>query len=94
MEYRKNSKAYLIENNVRITEVTIVQRDGDKYLVRFPSGGGIRIGNKRLYPSQEEAEKNLPYKNAIEKEVKRTDSRQMNFREDESFHSPHYFGWI
>ena len=96
MEFKKNDKAYLNENNTKVTEVIILRRDGDKYLVKLPSGGGIRVSGRRLYGSFEEAEDSLPYRNKEEKEaeaVKPAHDR-MTLKDEVVSHSPHYYGWI
>ena len=96
MEFKKNDKAFLIENNIRVTEVSIIRKDGYNYLVKLPSGGGLRVSGKRLYASLEEAEKCLPYRNKQDEE-KRTEKpayEKMSLEEEEVSHSPHYLGWI
>ncbi|ETP71236.1 hypothetical protein UYO_2810 [Lachnospiraceae bacterium JC7] len=91
MKYQAKSKAYIIENGWRIIEVQIINESDDFYLVRFPSGGGIRVNGKRLYDTIEEAEK------VVEERQNRISTKIEHprpARKDSTFHSPHFYGWI
>lgn len=59
MKFKPKSKVYIIENGWRITEVQVISETNGFCLVRFPTGGGMRISSKRLYATQEEAEKSV-----------------------------------
>lgn len=57
MNYENGTKAFIIESNRCIREVTVTRRSGDFYIVRFTDGtGGIQVRSSRLFPSREEAE--------------------------------------
>ena len=47
--------AYIIESNRFITKVEIIKETKQFTTVRFENGGGIRLSNKRLYKTEEEA---------------------------------------
>lgn len=60
------AKAFIIENNRIIREVTVVRRSGDFYVVRFDSNGVIQLRGSRLFATREEAEATLPKTNMAE----------------------------
>lgn len=61
MTYKSGDKAFIIESNHIIREVTVTKRSGEFYIVRFSNGmGGIRIRGSRLYDSREVAEAVVP----------------------------------
>lgn len=67
MVYDIGSKAFMIESNRIIREVTVVKRRGDFYIVRFGNSGGIQIRGSRLFATVEEAEAILPNKAKTQK---------------------------
>lgn len=67
MVYEIGSKAFMIESNRIVREVTIVKRSGDFYIVRFGNSGGIQVRGSRLYATQEKAEAILPNKANVQK---------------------------
>lgn len=61
MKYEIGSKAYIVVSNRIVREVTIVNRKGDYYVVRFADGeGGTRLKEYRLFPSEEAAKDCIP----------------------------------
>ena len=63
MKFEVGQTAYIVENNHIVREVTIVNRKGDFYVVRFENGkGGIRLKEHRIFPSQTAAEGGIPQK--------------------------------
>ena len=61
MTYENGTKAFIIESNRCIREVTVTRRSGDFYIVRFTDGtGGIQVRSSRLFPDREEAEATVP----------------------------------
>lgn len=61
-------KAYFIVSNLMIEEVTILQKTGNMYLIKLPSGGGIRVRESRLYKNKEDALKIIPGNKDLGKE--------------------------
>ena len=51
--------AYIIESNRFITKVEVIKETKQFTTVRFENGGGIRLSNKRLYKTEEEAKRAL-----------------------------------
>jgi len=51
-------KAYIIESGNRVTEVTILDKQREFYLVGI-GNGAIRLRSSRVYFSEEEAKKRL-----------------------------------
>ncbi len=51
-----------IEPNRFITKVEIIKETKRFTTVRFENGGGIRLSNKRLYKTEEEAKRALAHK--------------------------------
>ena len=43
MTFEIGSTAYIVESNRIIREVTIVKRNGDFYIIRFGTRGGIQV---------------------------------------------------
>ena len=56
MTFEIGSTAYIVESNRIIREVTIVKRNGDFYIIRFGTRGGIQVRNMRLFASYEDAD--------------------------------------
>lgn len=73
-KFKAGDKAYILENNRIIREVTIVRYSGGLYLIRFNSGGGIQVKEHRLFVSEEEAAANVP------KPISKVDSQRKGFR--------------
>lgn len=59
MECEIGSKAFIIESNRIIREVTIVRKNSDFYVVRFDSNGCIQLRKSRVFSSEEAAEEHL-----------------------------------
>ena len=49
MTFEIGSTAYIVESNRIIREVTIVKRNGDFYIIRFGTRGGIQVRSNRLF---------------------------------------------
>lgn len=64
MKYKVGDTVFLIESNRLIRECTVKKVSGSLYVVRFANGGGIQVKEHRLFATQEEAESNLPIKEA------------------------------
>lgn len=56
MTFKTGSTAYIVESNRIIREVTIVKRNGDFYIIRFGTRGGIQVRSNRLFASYEDAD--------------------------------------
>ena len=50
---------YIVANGLTIEEAIVKRFSGGFYTIRFPSGGGIRLRESRLFASKEEAEKSI-----------------------------------
>ena len=50
MTFEIGSTAYIVESNRIIREVTIVKRNGNFYIIRFGTRGGIQVRSNRLLP--------------------------------------------
>ena len=59
MECEIGSKAFIIESNQIIREVTIVRKNSDFYVVRFDSNGCIQLRKSRVFLSEEAAKEHL-----------------------------------
>ena len=71
------SNGYIIESNRIITNVTVIAKHGEFYVLRMPTGGAIKLRRGRIFITKEEAEKHLPHKVQAQKH----------------FHkSPYYYG--
>lgn len=53
------SHVFIIESNRTITEVVVAARRGDFYTIRFLNGGAIQLRKSRIFPTREEAEKQI-----------------------------------
>lgn len=58
IKYKAGDIAYIVESNRFITEGKIVSCTGGIYLFKY-RGGGIRVKENRLFPSREEAQKQI-----------------------------------
>lgn len=65
MECEIGSKAFIIESNRIIREVTIVRKNSDFYVVRFDSNGCIQLRKSRVFSSEEAAKEHLSKNNHI-----------------------------
>lgn len=63
MECEIGSKAFIIESNRILREVTIVRKNSDFYIVRFDNNGSIQLCKSRVFPTREAAEQHLLKKN-------------------------------
>lgn len=63
MEYEIGSKAFIIESNRILREVTIVRKNSDFYIVRFDNNGSIQLRKSRIFPTREVAEQQLSKNN-------------------------------
>jgi len=60
--FEPGKKAYIVISNREVSEVTIVRNNGNFYIIRFPSGGGLQVRANRLYATHLEATQSLPCK--------------------------------
>lgn len=58
-KYQVGEIAYLIESNRYIREGKIIRCTDGLCLFRFIEGGGIRVKEERLYPTEELAQREL-----------------------------------
>lgn len=58
--FKAGDTAYFVESNRIIKEVTIVNCTGGMYLIRFSTGGGIKVKEHRLFTTEEEARNSIP----------------------------------
>ncbi|MDO4623705.1 MAG: hypothetical protein Q4B22_12210 [Eubacteriales bacterium] len=54
-ELKAGDKAYFLESNRTVKPCQVVRPEGNLVLIRFNTGGGMRIHRNRLYASEEEA---------------------------------------
>lgn len=59
MECEIGSKAFIIESNRIIREVTMVRKNSDFYVVRFDNNGCIQLRKSRVFLSEEAAKEHL-----------------------------------
>ena len=52
MEYEIGSKAFIIESNRILREVTIVRKNSDYYVVRFDNNGSIQLRKSRIFSTR------------------------------------------
>lgn len=60
MRLKAGDTAFIVESRYTVRRVQIVNCSGGLYLVRFEGGGGIRVRESRLFPTEEEARKSIP----------------------------------
>lgn len=65
MECEIGSKAFIIESNRIIREVTIVRKNSDFYVIRFDNNGCIQLRKSRVFSSEEAAKEYLSKNNHI-----------------------------
>lgn len=63
MTFEIGSTAYIVESNRIIREVTIVKRNGNFYIIRFATRGGIQVRSNRLFASYDDADSSIHKKN-------------------------------
>lgn len=66
------SSGYIIESNRIITNVIVIAKHGEFYVLRIPTGGAIKLRRGRIFITKEEAEKHLPQKVQAQKHFHRT----------------------
>ena len=66
---KPGARAYIIESNRSIREVTIKRISGNLCLVTYGSGGGIQIGKHRLFPDRDAAEGYMDELKAKERKI-------------------------
>ena len=55
-KYQIGDTAYIVESNRFIRDVKITKHIAGSYIIKFvDSGGGIRVHESRLFPSEEDA---------------------------------------
>lgn len=59
MKFEIGSTAYLVESNRIVREVKIVKRNGNFYIVRLGTNGGIQVRGNRLFETEEAAESSI-----------------------------------
>lgn len=59
MKFETGSTAYIVESNRIVREVKIVRRNGNFYIVRFGTNGGIQVRGNRLFETTEAAESSI-----------------------------------
>ena len=59
MTFEIGSTAYIVESNRIVREVTIVKRNGNFYIIRFGTRGGIQVRSNRLFASYEDADSSI-----------------------------------
>ena len=71
MKYKKGDIVYLIENNYKVREATIISVSGGFYTIRFneEKPSAIRVKEHRLYQSIEEAPIHLKKPEQQEKRI-------------------------
>ena len=59
-KYQIGDTAYIVESNRFIREVKITKHIAGSYIIKFvDSGGGIRVHESRLFPSEDEAKNSI-----------------------------------
>ena len=66
------SSGHIIESNRIITNVTVIAKHGEFYVLRMPTGGAIKLRRGRIFITKEDAEKHLPQKVQAQKHFHRT----------------------
>ena len=76
MECEIGSKAFIIESNRIIREVTIVRKNSDFYVVRFDSNGCIQLRKSRVFSSEEAAKEHL----SMNRHISQTSGRRSPYQ--------------
>lgn len=71
------SNGYIIESNRTITNVVVIAKHGEFYVLRMPTGGAIKLRRGRIFLTEEDAKEHLPRKVQTQKTFQ---------------HSPYYYG--
>ena len=58
--FKAGEKAFIVESNRFIREVTVKSCAGGMYLIKFEDGGGIKAKEHRLFKTKEDAEASIP----------------------------------
>lgn len=59
-KFNPGDRAFIVENSHTIREVTVGKFSGGFYLIKFESGGGIKVREHRLFATEEEAKASVP----------------------------------
>lgn len=59
MQFEIGSTAYIVESNRIVREVNIVKQNGNFYIVRFGTSGGIQVRSNWLFETLETAEASI-----------------------------------
>lgn len=59
MTFEIGSTAYIVESNRIVREVIIVKRNGNFYIIRFGTRGGIQVRSNRLFARYEDADSSI-----------------------------------
>ena len=71
MIFNEGDIAYFVEHCQSVRAVRIVKREGDMYLVKISPRSGFMIRHTKLYPTKEEAERQIIPLGKVEKAKKR-----------------------
>lgn len=69
MTFKEGDQAYIIENNTKVTPVTIYEKQGDFYTLGLRDAV-ISLRSTRLYRTRREAERELPERIKVAEEAK------------------------
>ena len=69
--FKPGDKAFIVESNRTVREVTVIRHSGGMYLIRFAEGGGIQVRGHRLFVSQEEAAASIQTDKEMSKRYRR-----------------------
>ena len=59
-KYQVGDTAFIVESNRFIREVKITKYIAGSYIIKFVgSGGGIRVHERRLFPSEDDAKNSI-----------------------------------
>ena len=59
MIFQENDIAYIVENNLHVSRVSVIRIAGGLCTVSFGKGKALRLPESRLYKTHEEAEKHV-----------------------------------
>ena len=59
-KYAPGQTAYIIENGLHTTPVSVIRTEGTFGIVRFPTGGVSRLKTDRLFATEAEAKVAMP----------------------------------
>ena len=72
MKFRENDIAYIVENNLRVSQVKVIRIGGGLCTVSPGQGKALRLPESRLYDTEEEAEKHVHRIMKVKQENERT----------------------